>query len=762
MVRIAGTIALLAATWTLSTGMAATPLPVDVAVGLKNLGSTPTVSSDQALLAFVVNNPRNVGAFVLDRISLQVVPSRNIGGEIWIKDLKGGELQKLQAKGSSAWGPVWSPDGRALAFVSDRDGDVRIWIWDRATKRVARASEAIVRVDASYGDSVQWLPNSREIFAMFLPALDTRGDASEQPPRLGDPNQVTVKVSSSRTVPPPIDSQNPRTIDLGILDVASGTVRRFALRIPVLNCGLSPVGELLACNVRDVVSSPSPTTVLSVFAVDVGTRLLSVPTHTNRRTAFSWAPDGTHLLFEVNKKPAVYLVDTRRIPLRPAELRWPEGAAVRTARWNAGGQALFALAGRVVWRVPLDETQAAKKVDLPPDTYGGIIPDGQGLAWQPVGEDSVVLMSHDQKAQERSAYFTANLSTGETKVLFRAAAGHSLQETMGLRGQSTLIFSSSAGGFNTELWRLDATSMRAKPTPLVIIDPEYSRQTMGRFQLIEWQTVEGRTLTGSLLLPVGYKPGRRYPVMVWVYGGDERILAEGGYRGGGPFDFQVLATRGYAVLQPSTPLRVGSPLKDLAAAVLPAVDKVVEMGIADPQRLAVMGNSYGGYSVKALLVQTTRFRAAITSVGSGGNLFTTYAGLFNQDRDSLAALESGQLGMGGDPWRYRERYIENSPFFFYDKIRTPLLIQAGLSDSHLNVLENNETFVALRRLGVDVEYLRYEGEGHAMLGFANQVDFWNRRLAFLAKHLDLVLDEHGAITFDGASARSRKTTEEQQ
>lgn len=114
---------------------------------------------------------------------------------------------------------------------------------------------------------------------------------------------------------------------------------------------------------------------------------------------------------------------------------------------------------------------------------------------------------------------------------------------------------------------------------------------------------------GALLLPTGYSPGTRYPLILDVYGGSSPStqvnrfgLGHGGYTNG-----QMLATRGYAVLKPDAPQHLGTPMVDLAKSILPGVNRLIEMGIADPDRLGVWGQSYGGYTTLSLLVQSKRF-----------------------------------------------------------------------------------------------------------------------------------------------------------
>ena len=114
---------------------------------------------------------------------------------------------------------------------------------------------------------------------------------------------------------------------------------------------------------------------------------------------------------------------------------------------------------------------------------------------------------------------------------------------------------------------------------------------MGESRLVEWESEDGQKLQGALLLPTDYLKGRRYPMIVDVYGG--RRGSDYVYRFGlaetGVSNEQLLATRGYVVFVPDMPLGPGTPLTDIAKTVLPGVDKVIEMGIADSERLGVTG-----------------------------------------------------------------------------------------------------------------------------------------------------------------------------
>jgi dipeptidyl aminopeptidase/acylaminoacyl peptidase len=263
----------------------------------------------------------------------------------------------------------------------------------------------------------------------------------------------------------------------------------------------------------------------------------------------------------------------------------------------------------------------------------------------------------------------------------------------------------------------------------------------GKSRVVHWRGIDGETLRGALLLPADYREDRRYPLVVMVYGGGTLSddVNRFGLSGMGVDNRQLLATRSIAVLAVDAPVRPGTPARDLLKAVMPGVDQVVNMGIADPDRLGVMGHSFGGYSTLALITQTSRFRAAVARAGPAD--WVSGYGQMDKDGSSLVAFycedDKGRPGLGGPPWRYPQRYIENSPIFHLDRVRTPLLLIHGGVDTSVPPSQSEEVFVGLSRLGREVTYVRYEGESHyeAHWGHANAADYLTRVLNFFERHL---------------------------
>jgi len=217
-----------------------------------------------------------------------------------------------------------------------------------------------------------------------------------------------------------------------------------------------------------------------------------------------------------------------------------------------------------------------------------------------------------------------------------------------------------------------------------------------------------------------------------------------------PNNMQLLAAQGYVVLFPSLPPMLTrtkeGPLLNVAEVVLPAVDQMITDGYADPERLGLYGYSYGGVAALTLLIQTTRFKAAIVGA-SAANLGSYYGAMSLPDRAQagtqmglsgvmrLEENEGGPLALGVRPWEMPERYIRNSPLFQADRITTPLMLIYGDLDYHYPISQFDEMFTALYRLNRQAVFVRYWGEGHGIFSPANIRDMWDRQLDWLGRHL---------------------------
>lgn len=271
----------------------------------------------------------------------------------------------------------------------------------------------------------------------------------------------------------------------------------------------------------------------------------------------------------------------------------------------------------------------------------------------------------------------------------------------------------------------------------------------GESRRVDYRTATGEELTGWLILPVDHEPGRRCPLITMIYPGfvfDDKsapaMLSIAGHHANNP---QLLAARGYAVLLPSMPLSPegdpGDPFLDIGKGVLPAIDAAIEMGIADRDRLALMGHSFGGYGTYALITQTQRFKAAVALAGIAdlASLYGQFDARLRYERDAHEQLlqglaETGQLRMGVPPWQDGERYMRNSPLFAAGDVRTPLLIIQGDMD-YVPIQQGEQFFSALYRQGKRARFVRYWGEGHVLQSPANIHDMWQQISGWLDEFL---------------------------
>ena len=340
------------------------------------------------------------------------------------------------------------------------------------------------------------------------------------------------------------------------------------------------------------------------------------------------------------------------------------------------------------------------------------------------------------------APYLVDLKSPEPRAIARPAPNAGLT-TYAPQSRTALFLAEDRTGLR--LWRENSTA--ADATLLFEANTFLEGIAEGEFKQIEYTSLNGEKLKGWLILPARYEAGRQYPLITWVYAGavySDRLPSSftNSIAGRISLNMQIPAARGYVVLLPSMPLEpegiTQDPMLRLTEGVLPAVDKVIEMGIADPKRLFVMGQSFGGFSTYGLVTQTNRFAAAVSLAGLS-DLVSLYGQFdarmrytdYPQENLFQASLsEGGQIAMGNPPWKDFGRYMRNSPIFYVDRVRTPLLIIQGDMD-YVALQQGEEFFMALYRQGKRASFVRYWGEGHVLESPANIRDMWNRIFAWL-------------------------------
>ena len=274
-------------------------------------------------------------------------------------------------------------------------------------------------------------------------------------------------------------------------------------------------------------------------------------------------------------------------------------------------------------------------------------------------------------------------------------------------------------------------------TKLADLSPWLNEDDMAFMKPIKYKSRDGLTIPGYLTLPLDYKKGEKLPVVINPHGGP---WARDNW-GFNP-EIQFLANRGYAVLQMNFRGSVGYGRefweisfkqwgKTMQDDITDGVNWLIEEGIADPDRIAIYGASYGGYATLAGLTFTPDIYACGVDYVGVSNIFTlleTLPPYWELGRQMM-------YEMIGNPETEKELLEAASPLFHIDKIKAPLLVAQGANDPRVKQAESDQIVDALKAKGIDVPYILKEDEGHGFYNEENQFDFYQEMEKFLDKHL---------------------------
>ena len=267
-------------------------------------------------------------------------------------------------------------------------------------------------------------------------------------------------------------------------------------------------------------------------------------------------------------------------------------------------------------------------------------------------------------------------------------------------------------------------------------NPQKASFVWGKSRLVKYKDADGVELQGVLIAPEDFDPNKKYPMIVYIY---ER-LSQNLYRfvdpqPGTSINPSFYASNGYLVLMPDIRYTVGYPGQSAMKCVLPAVQAVVDLGCVDEKAIGLQGHSWGGYQTAYMVTQTTRFKAA--SAGAPVvNMTSAYGGIrWGTGLPRQFQYEKTQSRIGGTLWQYPTRFLENSPLFSADRVKTPLLMLHNDQDEAVPYQQGLEYYLALRRLGKEAYLFNYPGEAHGLRRRVNQKDYTLRMQQFFDHHL---------------------------
>ena len=572
----------------------------------------------------------------------------NYHTEIWLADARTGEARQLTShtkKSSSS--PAWAPDSSRLAFATDRDDKRQIYVID------PRGGEArrITSVEDGVG-SFAWSPDARSFaFTSTDPKTDADKDREK---KYGEFD---------------VYGEGYRMSHLWLYDIAAGKARRLTSGpFTVGSFDWSPDSKDIVFSHRANPSNTSGDTEdISVVAVADGARR-DLVTQPGADGSPVWSPDGRTIAFEsAMTRSDSYL--NRAIALVPA----------------AGG------------RVEYISTAFDENPNIVAWTAAG-------LFFSASQKTNAYLFSIDPQTKSVRRFATAS----EPFV----GSGFSLT-----RDGRTVAFSASGAASIGEIY-VSPVAAPLQPKKLTDMTAQTAAWTTGVIDVVSWKSQDGAAVEGVLHKPAGFVAGRKYPLLVVIHGGPTGTSRPVAFSSTSIYPIDIWIARGALVLEPNYrgSAGYGEAFRSLnvrnlgvgdAWDVLSGIDALVAQGLADPERVAAMGWSQGGY-ISAYLTTHDSARFKAVSVGAGISDWMTY--YVNTDITQFT-----RHYLKATPWDDPDIYRKTSPITYIKSARAPTLIQHGATDQRVPPPNAYELYRGLQDVGVPsklVIYKGFEGVGH--------------------------------------------------
>lgn len=721
-----------------------------------------------------------------ERYTESGVPWEAVGCTLWIAATRAGTPPRQLTGAENSWAPVWSPDGRRLAFYSDRDGRARLWAWNLTDAQFSRVSEEIVHS----GNVAVWTLDSARLIVPLVPeslgfeAVTTSRGKTQDLSRVWRYQGATVRVfhanapgSTQARTGVTLQQREGRDVqddfDLAYVELATGRAKRVAyvLGSHYSDYVVSPDRRQIALNVEVGQTKNSWNIVQQVELVaQDGTRKTVLPDTVNVRD-LAWSPDGRYLAAVA--KPFEAALPRFQVHF----IRIADGAHTQSEvqtrviagsyGWDEQGENLYfpatiQSADLALERTVVERVHAADgAIQLYPiEGYrprGIVRRQGSGAVWRR-GESTLIFVGINQRTKD-AALLGFNGASGEMTVLREAPealksliSGGQLSDVSA--DGKVFVAPKEASDQPVDYYVFEGSLKSARR--LTDLNPQLSNQTFGKIQAVHWQGPEGKTLGGALLLPSNYVPGRRYPTIFETYPqssgmGDRadalNFFGASGF--GGMDNFEFLATRGYAVLRTqSVVLPDGKVAQGIADSLVSAAQKLIELGVADPEALGITGQSFGGYATLATITRSAMFKAAVVRAGPAN--LPGMAGALENDASGGSVIGAGILQSGfkleETLWQNPQRYVQNSPIFALHKVNSAVLILHGTDDDRVPVTQGREVYAGLNLLGLEVELRQYDGERHGSSAFANKADQVYSMIRWFDAHLKKTNEPRGGAS----------------
>jgi len=643
---------------------------------------------------------------------------------------------------------AWSHDGRRLAVLTiSNTAPAGIYIWDAVAKTRTEVPHASPLAD---GSGLEWTADDSRLIV----ALRKREDDNAAAARFKALTEGPIIVQSSKD--PFLDwddlQRAPRQRSLALLNPATGVATTILPERKISSYRVTRDTRLITY-MEDVTEKTDYDviggTMNALRAVDTsGSQPRTIADAKDlKEVQLRWSDDGR--TFAYAKKGEVFIqgVDDakpRSLTPRPKtedskegegtkdrdaakDDKKPEPESFSVGIFNRDASKLLVTSKKGWYVVNVADAARTEVLTLDPD-HEEKNPKLSALSWAPDGSSIYVSYSAPDTWDRGITRLPIGRAAGPaSSVLEPLVKDTRLYATVQLaRDGGTWIASISDGDHPQDLYSADR-DFRNVHRLTDLNGSLLAGVSVPHSELVPYRDADGKELYGVLRYPVNYVKGQKYPTIFELY----ETFFDNGFNARATF----LTNHGYAVFHPSVNLVVGRPGEAWVKGVTAAANRLIDLGVADPDRLGVQGTSYGGYATVLLITQTDRFKAAV-NVSGKVDMISFYTDSPRLGVRNTHAPEKSQDRIGGTLWEYPERYLDHSAILHADRIKTPLLTISGDQDPNVPASQSREIFYALRRLGKDVEWVRYVNGAHRPPNSVSEsVDFENRILAWYEKYL---------------------------
>jgi len=332
-----------------------------------------------------------------------------------------------------------------------------------------------------------------------------------------------------------------------------------------------------------------------------------------------------------------------------------------------------------------------------------------------------------------SGYYTWNKKQKESKILY---TNRTLDQLIKASKNNTYVYRDQDYDSPPTLFFTD--SSKNSPQKLFESNPQHYQYEWGKSELIYYQNAQGKTLKGILYYPAAYNPALKYPMIVDIY---EKQSQELHYYVN-PTELDSKGTcrtnycsQGYFYLMPDITYEIGKPGISALECVVAATQSIIDKGLVNPNKIGLIGHSFGGYESSFIVTKTDLFATAV--IGAAATDLTSWyltVG-WNNGRPEIWRFENQQWRMGKSLFDDIASYNQNSPILNAKNIKIPLLLWTGENDKQVNANQSIEFFLALKRLEKQATMLVYPNERHALMNEKSQRDLSRRTLNWFDYYL---------------------------